>query len=427
MIDISDSLGSLGGRAGHVAVPVWLAGTILRSRIPQAFAAPEMQVLGKVMPLGLMSSDLEILPYLLGVWTELHGDKEAGTTSTDPVNNLCQLRLDTVDLRRKLPEDLRGLAREFCGRIFGLRVVDCTTGIVHPFFEREFLDRFTGQEDQTIASGVLDPCGDSDYRAAVQVIPGMLSWLIGVKQGNDSNTGETSSSLGLNQYDALRFPVSLWEQLSPTERDWLIAIECAARWSFTWVRADGCVALDVKLSPQTKLAETLKPLATLGSKLVDHGWLLPAVDDAPILFDTATSDAAIRLLWVLHPARAQFVDQQSQLPQQVQPEKKANRPELPVTNSPVPNSVLPDSLMSKMRLVAAEELQKIRAGGSGQYVQLKKRYLESLDPQGRQLIANLEKMLAPELLEEHLRHGLVRYMIEHPSAWQSATSSKPAH
>jgi hypothetical protein len=86
-----------------------------------------------------------------------------------------------------------------------------------------------------------------------------------------------------------------------------------------------------------------------------------------------------------------------------------------------------DAWQAKMRLLAAEELQKIRNGNFSQYFQLKQRYLESLDLQGREVIRDIEQMLAPVLFEEHLRHGIIRYMVDHPSAWQSARSGKPAH
>lgn len=404
-----------------VTIPVWLAGEILRLRLPGVFAksatTPFQMFATSFATLGLLPTDQEILPYLLGIWSD-----SLGEISNEHPNALT---LDAATLRVQTPDELHERIDDFCGRLFGLRLVDHSSGVVQPFFDHEVIENAA-----------------LHYRAALRPRREMQNCLLGIRVAKSDEA--TSCVPGMNDYPALKFSMRVWKGLSRMERAWLIALECAARWDFTWVREDGCVALDVNLSRESTLAETLKPLVSLGRKLVDHGWLLPAVDDSPMLFDHGAASGNLRLLWVLHPSRmilpkrvghdAERVGHDAvvtQLPQESQkPEKpeKPQKPEKQVAQDVIASgSAIPDSLMSKMRLVAAEELQKIRAGGSGQYVQLKKRYLESLDPQGRQLISNLEKMLAPELMEEHLRHGLVRYMIEHPSAWQSASSSKPTH
>lgn len=363
VLDLSENLT---GRPGNVVVPAWLACALARS----CGGAPARNFVRDfpraAVAVGLAAADFDLMPYLLAEW---QSQAEAGARA-------ARLRVDAVALRNCVPQGLARRIDGLCGRLFGLRLVTGGTGTAEPFFADEAVDS-------------LDP---GNYAATLTTRDGMLSRLLGA--------GDPEP--------AIIVPRRLWDELDGVERGWLIVVEAAARWKFSWIRQDGCVETEVALAEGEALADTLKPLSTLGRKLVDHGWLASNVDDAPVLFEPHSATSCVRLIWALHPSRAT-------LPVSTH-----------VVEDPQPESVQ-DALLSKMRLVAAEELKKLKTGAPGQYVQLKQRYLESLDPQGRQLIRNLEQMLAAELLEEHLRHGIVRYMIEHPSAWQSATSGKHAH
>jgi len=385
VLDLSENLT---GRPGNVVVPAWLACALARS----CGGAPARNFVRDfpraAVAAGLAAADFDLMPYLLAEW---QSQAEVGARA-------ARLRVDAVALRNCVPQGLAQRIDSLCGRLFGLRLVTGGTGTAEPFFADEAVDS-------------LDP---GNYAATLTTRDGMLSRLLGA--------GDPEP--------AIIVPRRLWDELDGVERGWLIVVEAAARWKFSWIRQDGCVETEVALAEGEALADTLKPLSTLGRKLVDHGWLASNVDDAPVLFEPHSATSCVRLIWALHPSRATLsastrVVEVARAPEIVAVPDSPS-PQVARAEDPQPESVQ-DALLSKMRLVAAEELKKLKTGAPGQYAQLKQRYLESLDPQGRQLIRNLEQMLAAELLEEHLRHGIVRYMIEHPSAWQSATSGKHAH
>ncbi len=393
MIDLSKDLAeNLVARPGCVVLPVWLAAALVKS----CGAGPAMNF-GKLlsggasdhltqgaMPVGLLPDDLELMPHVLAEWLSQVEAKP------DSVN----LHIDSTALRQRLPGVSAERVDAFCTRLFGLRLVHGGAGVTGPFFENEIIENF----------------GAGGYVASLSVRRGMLVPLLG---------------FGTQALPAIIVPRRLWDDLSVTERGWLIVVEAAARWKFSWVREDGCVEVEVALPPEESLADSLKPLALLGRKLVDHGWLAPALDDAPVLFESHDGASALRLMWVLHASRA--VLSQQNLPKPLQAQVLVPQAQAEVKRREPQVEAVYDGMLAKMRLVAAEELKKIRSGTSGQYLKLKQRYFDSLDSHGLQIIRCLEQTLAPEVLEEHLRHGLVRYMCEHPSAWQSAGSEKHPH
>ncbi len=393
MIDLSENLIA---RPGNVLLPSWLASALVQScgrgpamNFNQTLFPKEQSDSGKYgFPLGLLPGDLELMPFVLAEWLQQIESAQNRANEKDSAGTI-RLNVDAVALRQRLPREFSERIESLCERLFGLRVLHGGSGAAEPFFEHESIESL----------------GSGSYVGTLTLRSGMLPQLLGG---------------GAQAMPAIVVPRRLWDELSALERGWLIVVEAAARWKFSWVREDGCVEIEMMLPADEPLADSLKPLATLGRKLVDHGWLAAALDDAPVLFEPHLGASSLRLMWVLHPSRAV-------LPASIQ-EVSVPEVRVPQIKNPEPRTeVVHDGLLSKMRLVAAEELQKIRTGSSGQYSQLKQRYLDSLDLQGRKLIRNIEQMLAPELFEEHLRHGLVRYMIEHPSAWQSAASGKPAH
>jgi hypothetical protein len=393
VIDLSENLT---GRPGNIVVPGWLACALARACGGAPARNFSREFPDAAIAVGMAPADFELLPYLLADWkAQVEADGRLTSATTAATTSPLRLRIDAVSLRDSLPPGLAERVDSLCARLFGLRLVTGGAGAAEPFFM-----------DETVEN--LDP---GTYAATLSVRPGMLPRLLGTGEG----------------IPAIVVPRRLWDELPAMERGWLIVVEAAARWKFSWIRQDGCVETEVALAQGEALADALKPLAALGRKLVDHGWLASTVDDAPVLFEAHSAASGLRLIWSLHPSRATN-SRPAQVAVPVLPvvAEQVRAPEKVRVTEPQPETVQ-DALLSKMRLVAAEELKKLKTGAPGQYAQLKQRYLESLDPQGRQLIRNLEQMLAAELLEEHLRHGIVRYMIEHPSAWQSATSGKHAH
>lgn len=372
VLDLSENLTS---RPGNVVLPAWLAGAFVRACGGMPWRNFERDFPRGPVAVGVDEADFVIFPYLVAEWR-----REVAETAGGP----HQARVHSVALRNIVPADLAPRLDHFCPRLFGLRVVSGGSGVAEPFFESENVEN--------LAAG--------NYSATLGIRDGMLGRLLG-QDGGD--------------LPAIVVPRRLWDDLDAQERAWLVVVEVAAHWKFSWIRKDGCVETVIAPAVGEPLSAALKPLASLGRKLVAHGWLTNGVDDAPVLFEPGIGAGGIRLLWQLHPSRVEL--------------PRPARAILPVAPSAKETNPAPaqDAFQSKMRLVAAEELKKIRSGFPAQYAQLKQRYLNSLDPQGLQLIRNLEQMLAPPLLEEHLHHNLVRYMIEHPSAWQSAGSGKPAH
>jgi hypothetical protein len=86
---------------------------------------------------------------------------------------------------------------------------------------------------------------------------------------------------------------------------------------------------------------------------------------------------------------------------------------------------LSGALASRMRRIAADELQKMRESAPERYRELKTTYLTTLDDVGRRLILDVQKRMQPTMFEEHLRQRLVRFMVDNPGAWRSS-EARPA-
>jgi hypothetical protein len=374
--------------AGTVSIPSWLAGVFAVCETHRGFLARFSEGWS---PAGLGFQDLEILPYLIDHWG-----------SSIAVSGNQTAELDVEKIACLLPPHLGERLPGFCSSLFGLRLVpdlenssDEASLACRPFFIGESLLKSR--------SGVI-----SGRR--LQLAAGMADVLLG--RAGASNP-------------AFLLPAALWASLDAEERSWLLVIEAAARWDFSWVRADGCVQLDLENIPGRSLGDTIKVLAGLGRQMLLHGLISGSVDDRPVLFHRAAGDVAsrIRILWSLNPARAEIT--MGVEPVRVSPQVSldAAKPE----DSPVISDHGSGAWQAKMRLVAADELRKMRAGGTGQYQSLRQKYFESLDAAGRRMILDMQQRLAPEVFDTHLGHVLVRYMIEHPSAWQSAAPVKSTH
>ncbi|MEY4630727.1 MAG: hypothetical protein RIQ81_847 [Pseudomonadota bacterium] len=382
---------------GNVVIPAWLAASL--ACVPGHAEILSPYACG-LAPVGLSQTELQLLPWVIGTWARDPSSPE-------------QFHLDLASLRSILPDELRDVAGDFCAHAFGLRLMSreghagsLEAQPVQPFFTGEILLKRT----QSIGSG---------YCARLVAGNGMDRILLG--------------GAGV-EHPALTFPAALWRELGAAERSWLLVLEASARWQFNWVRLDGCVQMDLPLQSGQSLPGVLKCLAGLGRSLIRHGVITSSVDDGAVLFHPRAGGSApcLRVLWTMHPSRAgqipgEIESQRAQAPTTIPPVLS-----VPVIASDVGvEASLPEqangTLHAKMRLVAADELKKMRAGGSGQYHRLKQKYFESLDPAGRSMIRDMQQRLAPEVFDTHLGHVLVRFMIEHPSSWQSAASGKSAH
>jgi hypothetical protein len=77
-----------------------------------------------------------------------------------------------------------------------------------------------------------------------------------------------------------------------------------------------------------------------------------------------------------------------------------------------------------MKRLATEELAKIKKSDPETYQSLKQGYLDSLDEAKRKMIVDVQKRMQPELFDNHLKHSLVKFMIENPGTWRSVKSQE---
>jgi len=80
---------------------------------------------------------------------------------------------------------------------------------------------------------------------------------------------------------------------------------------------------------------------------------------------------------------------------------------------------------STIRKVAAEELANMKRLDVEQYNELKRNYISSLDESRRRLILDVQGRMSQEHFDNHLRHSLIKYMIENPHQWRSVGNKKP--
>lgn len=82
-----------------------------------------------------------------------------------------------------------------------------------------------------------------------------------------------------------------------------------------------------------------------------------------------------------------------------------------------------DQIYKQLKKLAADELTKIRTYNPSQYSQLKKIYIESLDPKKKTLILELQKQMQEEMFDNHLKYGLLKFMVNNPYCWTSVDNS----
>jgi len=98
------------------------------------------------------------------------------------------------------------------------------------------------------------------------------------------------------------------------------------------------------------------------------------------------------------------------------PPVKQPSPAASIPNQPGPES----SRTAQLKKIAGEELVNLRKRDPQGYQKLKESYLSILAEHDRKVIQTLQLRLAPEHFDEQLKHRLIKYMLDNPSAWQSA-------
>lgn len=123
-----------------------------------------------------------------------------------------------------------------------------------------------------------------------------------------------------------------------------------------------------------------------------------------------------RLLDALHAENRSSVVRSSQESSVSKPEPEPNTQKL--ANRQNLNSDY------KMRRIAADELKKIKETDPNHYEELKKFYMDSLDDNRKKLLNELHQRMQPEMFESHLKHNLVRFMVDNPNLWHSAKNRR---
>ena len=101
-------------------------------------------------------------------------------------------------------------------------------------------------------------------------------------------------------------------------------------------------------------------------------------------------------------------------------------PSMPATGSAATSAVQAQVMASRMRRVAAEELQRLKDGQPAQYRDLRTSFLQSLDEASRKVFAEVQARMEPRVFDEHLRQRLVKFMIDNPASWRSSSVGKGA-
>lgn len=77
---------------------------------------------------------------------------------------------------------------------------------------------------------------------------------------------------------------------------------------------------------------------------------------------------------------------------------------------------------SKLLRMAENELHDLFERDRKGYLELKRKYIESLNPSQKSMLLEVEKRLRPKVFEDQIRFRLVRYMVDVPDNWRSARS-----
>lgn len=108
------------------------------------------------------------------------------------------------------------------------------------------------------------------------------------------------------------------------------------------------------------------------------------------------------------------------------PDATANSRSATETMKLAAEAVAPPSVaMDQLRRVALEELKMLRQSSPDEYTLLKRVYLESLDGNAKKVLTEVAQRMQPRLFDEQITQRLVKFMIEHPTAWKSARVNPP--
>ena len=76
-----------------------------------------------------------------------------------------------------------------------------------------------------------------------------------------------------------------------------------------------------------------------------------------------------------------------------------------------------------LKKIALEELNTLKAKNPERYSLLKQNYINSLSEEKRQILLDVHDRVSEDVFDSHLRHGLLKYMVDNPSSWSSAKNS----
>jgi hypothetical protein len=113
-----------------------------------------------------------------------------------------------------------------------------------------------------------------------------------------------------------------------------------------------------------------------------------------------------------------------------QADKKAVSVEKSLSNEKRPEkkpSTISGERLSKRKLIADQELTKIRSVYPARYQELKLNYLRSLADEQKKMILDVEERMQMTDFDKHLKPHLINYMIKHPGSWSSAQISGSIH
>jgi hypothetical protein len=82
-----------------------------------------------------------------------------------------------------------------------------------------------------------------------------------------------------------------------------------------------------------------------------------------------------------------------------------------------------DQSIQKLRKIAQDELEKMIRQSPVDYAKLKQSFLSSLDSEKKSLVLDVQRRLDSKEFDRQLKPRIVRYMVEHPGAWTSASNT----
>ena len=65
----------------------------------------------------------------------------------------------------------------------------------------------------------------------------------------------------------------------------------------------------------------------------------------------------------------------------------------------------------------------LKPWAKGEYCFLKEKYINSLSEERRQIILDIKNKMSPEVFDTHLRHSLLKYMVDNPASWSSSSDN----